>query len=581
MPRPFKTAPRPRMVLTALGVFTLTGIASFLGASNEPTASAQSTRFYDIERAAQILISSRGIDYLERSFPTLLERKGVNLQSGALPEFSYTSPTALNLSQLPARFQPYSRTLQQLRSALTEWLTNFPGLRDPRFAVSIRNSSYQVDSVGVNLQADLEATAALNRDGRSQGVIFNLDVNLPHVRIAAESVRGRDLNNSFLGSFGLNRAWIEAGDQDEPLNVHVVVRVRIKRDGGIEFETLGVSTNIGSLVARVGYQRPLVLPRVVLRIGDREMPLDTREIERAFVRKQSELVRMAQLHLKDFIEEEVPKKIDGILYSKIREGFRQEQQVGAPGTDPFGGRRPLAWGLKANGLSASNGLIKLDLAGYVDDPTVSYDDSPSIVRPREPMQTGRLDPQSFDLAFGISIDVLNRALRKGFERGGLSQIDLGDGVPMSLSQTPYILTDLGNGNDASLLLRLRRNTQGFSQSALLDNPFEFETRLTIQARKMNCGTAFGLYANSVQTYNSRVLPQYILGIASVQDIVNYEVGKVFEAKRVEYERNAKELARDIGVPTELFGIPLRISRIQWNAAGYLVLFMNFTTECQR
>jgi hypothetical protein len=290
---------------------------------------------------------------------------------------------------------------------------------------------------------------------------------------------------------------------------------------------------------------------------------------------------MAQLHIKDFIETELPRKLDGILFNKIKEGFSQNQEISAPGTDPFGGRRPLQWGLRASRVSASDQLIRLDLKGFVNDPTVSYDDAPRPTRARPQPDLTWTNPTEYDMAFAISIDVFNRAIQKGFERGGLSAMDFGDGVATRLSQTPYLLTDQGNSRNASMFVRMRRSTSGFSQWAALSDPFEFKTILNVEARPVNCGRAFGLYGTSLQLGHSRILPQYIADFETVRHTLQHRAFETFASISDGFQTRPKELAEGIAIPSDLFGIPIRVQKARWSAEGYLVLFMKFTEECLR
>jgi hypothetical protein len=559
---------RPRAVTAFLltSTLALTGLLALAHSSK-----AAPGKIYNISNAAGVYVTSRGQEYFQSQLVGLLQHHGVNLTQRLLPEWQYESPNEISLKSLAERFQPYTPALNYLRDNLSDWLTGF-NLHNPRFAVQVRNAGYDAQGLKLSLHPDWELTQSL----QGAGIVMMLEAEFPSIRIHADKVRARDLNNSFLGNFGLNRPWIELRDHT-PLKVSVPVRIQVMPGGGIQLETLPVSTNVHELKFASGHDHPIVLPKVQLQINQRISTLDTRPIEKAVVAKEAELIRIFQLHLKDFIEQELPTRLNDMAFDKLQADFENVKQIDPPGADPFKNGSKFDWGMRLADLSLTPNFLQLSLEGYVTDPEVTWNENLKRTHRNPPTLKGQ-GADSYDFAMAINLDVINRILFLGHQRGSFDRVECSDGQTIKLVSPP-VLSGFENGQ-GKLHLVIERQNAGFKtdwqQYAGLASSFQVSFDAIVKLGLAHKGTGFDMYIDHIDESSAHIRDED-LTLQMFRSKVDEKVRAEVRATNARFA-NAVELLTSKGpieVPSDLFGFPVRIKAVEFDENGYFDLFMEY------
>ena len=554
---------------------TLTSLA-ILAALNGANAHAENpyNKSYNMSQAASVHLTHRGEELFRTNMAELLKRAGADITSGTMQSYSYEAKETLNLSKLPAEYRPHLRLLQTLRTKAKEWLEGFQ-LNDPKFSAELTGVHYQLGQLGSSLRFDREMTRAL---GPNQGIAVSLMLEIPEIRIDIDAARARDRNNPFLGSFGFNRAYLELNDRSIPLRAEVTAAVKVKRDGGIDLKTISVRTNFEQTRFESGFRRAargedgrtLVLPRVQIRVGSQTSTLLTGEIERMLLAKRPEIVRMLQQKAKELVETKLPELADNYAWHHLSDGFGTVKEIDAPGIDAFAFGTPFEWGLRLENLALSNDFVNLKLAGYVRDPLVTWDErAPPFARKSSPRLDG-MDKDRYDLALMVNTDIVGRVIDLAWQRGNLRTVGAGSSqVPMLEKPRFRVISR----DRAKFHVKIQESADGFQKLAL-KSPFEVEVDLIVRLRKSRSGKAFDLVADRIDVSTARIDDRFIRANA-LRDEVYDGLRERLDELNADYRRNEKLIVDNVQIPTELYGLHLKIEHMEFDPSGFIGIFLSY------
>lgn len=590
-----KNRRRSRVIGVAIGAVASCGLAALAGSgrASEATripASPQDpfrNRVFNIRNAAAVYMTQRGQDFFQSEIMSILSRNGIELATGRLPQWRYESPV-IRLDRLPPNVQAHAPALRAIRAELADWLSNF-SLRDPRFAIEVRNAGYDASGLHLSVRADQDLTASL----RGLGIGVIAEITIPRLRIDAEQVRGRDTVNTFINQYiaplpaqpganrnsfkdatAINHPWLELRDA-RPLRLRLPIRAQVTREGTLQMEALKPTTNLSELRFAHGHDRPLTLPKIQLQINDQTSTLDTAPIERAIVAKEDDLVRLAIVHIKDFVEQELPARLNDIAFRQLEAGFSTVNQITPPGgLDPLGNRTQLQLALRPSGLSLNPQFLAVGLDGYVVDPDVTWHEATPVQRRPQPPALRALPPTQYDAALTLSQDVLNRIVFLGFQRGSLASIDAGEGRRARIVAPPaFSAAPEGRGR---LHVTLELPTTGIKQNLGLTNPFQVELDVIVRVRPTTDGRAFDVVTERIDEATARIHDRYLTW-GRLRGSVDDGLREALRKKNSEYARTEDKIASEVMIleRPELFGIPIRIKQAEYDPNGYVGLYLEY------
>jgi hypothetical protein len=591
--------PLLKQILTAVTVAAASYAAGLSLARLTYAALPPSPPKYDIPAAAALYVTERGQQiFAHNELLQLLEQNQIDLSKGALDRWSYRASGDLKLRRLPK--DAYDK-LQELRALLTEWL-GFE-LKDPRLNAVVRGASYELEGLALSVRVDRELTARL-RPGQD-GVVVVTELSIPRFKAQARSICLHDSNNPIFGAcdpvenkpelhrngIGVYRPWIGLRD-DQPLRLSIPARVGVGAQGALEVEVIGAKTNLKDLEFATGRDRKLLLPKITIEAGDRKMTLNAAEINDAFARKEREFVKIGLYHLNNFLEEELPPRLNALLAEPLKRSFETVKHLGAPGTTVLGNQMfPLAWGLRPARLGLSGDLLRFELDGFLSDPwkSASFRPAPRI---RDLPDLSGMKRSAFDAAFAIDLDVINGMIELSRKRGNLETISAGQVRGIKLIQAPALKADSSRNGRIRAVLELKND--GFWDGvadlatgsagafkrwyALSPERFQVELDLIVSI-KAEGPHAFKLVVDRIDPETARIQDRYIDHAA---DEVRSTLSKMIEELNAGYERSPMALNdRPIELPREALGLPLKLLHGDFDPSNHLVLYFEYGGNRER
>lgn len=518
---------------------------------------------YNIQNAAGLYFTPNGEDYLKTNLQGVLKSRGVDLSSREIPEVAYTSTKAISLSHLPAGFQKFQGVLTQARDLITDWLVGFQ-LNDPKISGKATDLKYTATFKQLSVRADRDLSK-----GRTDGVIFVLEVVVPQFRFDVAKVLGTDSNNKVLGSFGAKKLFLELNDDAHPFKVQLPVRVNIHPDGTLELQAQSVTTNLPALNFKSGLQ--LVLPRIQLKLGTQVSTLDTRVIDAKLRAQEPALVKVLQKYIEGEIEARLVTEVNSLMAPEAAKGFTLDKSTAAPGA-PTGSTQPnLAYSMKPSGIDIGEGGLELSLSGYVQDPTVPFDASP-IVGVKAKPALGFQDVASYDFALAVNQTFVNQMLRLSFDRGNFDQVDGGGGQTLRLTQAPFFWPGQTPGT-ARLRVVVKHETSGLKEDIGLVGPIEIELEMDVE---------FVANANNTIDVRLRQINEDWFGLDDRFIRFQSLKSEVYAAVKAElHQKNLgfggkKMLATGIQVPSDISGVPIKLKAANLDPNGHLVFYMEWS-----
>lgn len=543
----------------------VTALAAFVcGVAQADTAPGD----FVIGHAAGIYVTPRGQKYFDSHLPAILQRNGADLSNGKMPSWGFESPKDFDLDNLSGAMRDYNPVFQQIRARLRDWLEGFE-LHNPRLAVQVKKAGYDLEGLRITVRIDPELTRTHAQDG---AVIAVVEASIPRLRIQAEGVRGRDLNNSFLGTFGLNKPWLELQDKGElkPLLISAAVRIQIRRDGTINFQALSAKTDLDQHKFAFGYDPRLVLPVIQLQVGDNISTLNLDPIVDTLRLQQDELVRIGLVHLKEFIEQDLPGELNHMAFAGLKQGFETVNEIAAPGSDPKRHEAKLAWGLRPSGLGVADRHVYVDLASFVKDPAFPKNvNLTPTARPEHPSLKG-MEDERYDFALVVSQDVINRILELSYKRGDLKSLDDGKGGKIILAAPP-VFTSSAYGNGKFHVV-IQKTTIGVEETIALKSPYQVALDIDVRLQMGTQPNSIDIVANYI---SKAQIPQHFVRTSLLDGSVTGSLRSEISDMNAGFVAKPMVIAQDIELPTTIFNIPVVMTHAEMDQNGYMDFYMEY------
>ncbi len=543
------------------------------------TSTQALARQYPMPQAASLHFTPRGLEYFQTQTDAMVRAAGVDLTQNSLEKWEYRAEKPLRLSQLPREYQTYTRTLQSLRDTLKEWLIGFE-FSDPRIYAQVSNSGYRAPDVHLGLVVDEALTQQIGVDGT---VGVRLQAFIPALRLEADWIRAVDLANTFLGTFdetrgfrsgfGIKHPWVELNDP-RPIQVDVPLRVAVSpHTGDLQVEALSASTNLDRVRFDSGWDRGLILPTVRVRINGQTITLRKDEVERAILRKRGDLVAMGQRKLKEFIERELPTRLNTMLIDKVVGGFEMVKEIAAPGVEYCGHGDSFRWGFRLYdlGFDPTDGFLDLTMRGYLEDPLYPSLAQPAWAAKRAPRLSGR-DAANYDVALAFNADLINRVIYLARHRGTLNEVSDGSGGTLPLVRDPFLTFIPGSRDRARLHVVVRKSPDGLEQKLALNGPFEVELDIEVRFELNDARTGFNITADHI-VESTAFIDDRFLRFNYFRADVNEKLLETVREVSAGWRSTPMPLAEDVEIPLELFGIRFSPLSMDIDPNGHLVFFL--------
>ena len=247
-----------------------------------------------------IEITPSGQRLVDESLLTVIEGSGLSLRSNQIPSLSYRADTPMTLDQLsldasPAEISAFTR----LRDEIRRWLMGVQ-IQDPLIQAEIKNLSYQASFDRLSLRI-------LGQDSSNEKLRIRLEIEVPEFSVRAEKILASDLNNAWIGSFGLQKLLAQLGNKEKPAKIVGEFEVKVRPVGQLDLSVLSFQTNIGSVPSFLDFSPELIFPNVEIVVNGQTMRLNPSPIADLIHQQKDTLTQSLQKYLESMIRENLPK----------------------------------------------------------------------------------------------------------------------------------------------------------------------------------------------------------------------------------------------------------------------------------
>ncbi len=520
-----------------------------------------------------VSLTPRGQAAIQNQIFEMLSNKDLHLLERDLPDFKYRADSPINLEKLPPGYEQFSKAVRQVRQAIKKWIVGFR-LNDPQPLVEAAGISYQVGLEDFQLQADYEIEKTGSSRPSEKSVLMRLKVKIPNFKFKISRLRAKDLNNPILGVIGANALWLGLADSSEALSVEIPVRIGVKDDGRFQVEVLQVLTNIARLKMTSGFDAPLVLPKIQVRIGNQVSTLSLDKVRKLVESKQPQMAAALVRYFDDFAQTKLPAQMNLLLKLAVAKGFEFSGEMRAAGENPLGtpGAK-IKYFMRPQDLSMRDGFLDLSFVGKLHDPQATREYFGFNPADHRPYLTHA--PERYDFALAISINYINRFVRLGFDRGNFANMPNDDGTYLHFDESPRFMADDGRLKYMDLKIDLKMDPVGIAQNLVLTTPYRVQLEATSRVRVADGSVQ--LVMDELNESWVHIADQYIKENSDVvRNIVRFEALKVLKSKNLKYHMlKGLMLADKLPIPPQIMGIPLEIEDVQIDPAGFIVTYVNF------
>ncbi len=538
-------------------------------ATSTPASAAPVT--HPVEHAIGVFVTPRGQNYLYTHFDEILQRNGYSLTDGAFPYIHYKAPEAFSMDNLRSMLSSKPQALQSMetvRSALLTYLSSFH-LNNPHLEVKVLNLAYQLKFNRFGIRTDEVATKAL---GDRSGLVLVVEAEVPEFRISAKRIQIGDLANQVLGVWGVSNLWMAFKSPTVPLMVQMPFKIMIT-ENGIQTETMPMITNIDKLTLSSGFDRPLSLPDVGLRIDGHEMHLRKSQVEDVLFAQRDGMLKSLQGYLKAFTTDTAP----GIINQKVTHAYdpeRGEQDLMSPPGAPadLAPDQKFQWGIRLADIRVKQSSMYFELSAFLEDPNAPKTPLLPAVRGLSAPQAKEHDPQTYDVGIAVNENLLNRALQLSHARGYFNVIPLSGSDSLTLVKPPLVVVDGSKGpNRAILKLDVTyKVNQWLAERLAVHNPLHMKFDLIIRLDRTAKGLK--LVEERVDVDSLEIDPASLRHFGLKKMVVK-QVKDLLAKTNTDFASTEHLLSDEVPLPQALYGVPLELAGFA-SKDGFMNLFLN-------
>lgn len=524
-----------------------------------------------IARAVDIYVTPRGQKLFQTDLEKLLLINGLSLREGLFDSFQYKASEPIRLDALPMPVEKFKSTLGQLRDTIKQWLIGFE-LADPVPQIDIKDVHYVADFQTFALRVRGDGVSPTT--GRS-GIVADLELVIPEIDLKVASVRGTDLANDYLGSFGIEGLWARSLRQGTPLKIQMSFLMEVTPAGGVKVEALGIETNLDKVAIDLGFDR-LVFPEIVISINGRSMKLNPAPIRKFILEQKPALVGALQSYLTSFLRERVPQIITEAAAQALPVQAKEVNRMdppGAPGPLPL--EKKFVWALQPFAARMAGDSLGLQLSAFAEDPlrasSPQFLGNPNIVG--QPLLDA-LPKDAYDVALVVNPSFVNRLLQLSFDRRYFDKVAVGKDQTIRLSEVPRISVNARSPDGSARVRTSIDFATGGWKNLIAKDKLQLTFELIVR------------FSRDPKTGKDRLVIAKIDTDTLIVDTSNVSVpilnGAVESFVRKELAKINADLAKkenvlaEIPLPDQILGIKIRAKKITTESkTGFLAVYIEY------
>lgn len=515
-----------------------------------------------ISHALGVFVTPRGQKYFQDHVQDVFLNNGISLTDGAFDQWNYQANSAI--------------TIGPVRDMIRGWLLGLE-LNDPllKFEADGVQYSTQFNVIALRTDATLQA-----QYGSSGGVVLVFDLEVPQVRVSSSKLLASDVNNPMFGDFGVNGLWISMPQTSAPLKITIPFLLQAKPSSGITVSALQVDTNIAAISLEAGFDRPLLLPKVEIIINDHTMTLDSTGVENDLMTNQKEILTSLQNYLDNIIKTQGVTTVNAMLGSFLSGGLKESSTISPPGAPAADANDPSAkynWWVRPEAATIDSNALYFGLSGMLQDPRSKTEIpmSSAISSGSIPTAT-QYDPSEYDIALTLNEGFVNRIMQLNYERGYYSKITTASGS-IALGQAPVFHFDTTASRDqAKLHLMIEKEVTGV-ETLVVNNPVKITVDANVRFITNKSGSR-QMVIESIDESKGKVLidPRSVNNIPFITGpVLSYIRGLIHQTSEG-FKKTPMPLGEQIPVPSEVFGIPIKLKDIR-PENGHMVFYLEYGT----
>tara|TARA_B100000925_G_C22007040_1_gene474183 strand:+ start:2167 stop:3846 length:1680 start_codon:yes stop_codon:yes gene_type:complete len=525
-----------------------------------------------------VYIAPEGIKKIQMNLEPIVEYNGFSLSNFYHPEI--VEGTGVKKIEELISDEKILRSMRRVRYQFRKFFNGF-------YIKNRHNLQYEIK--GIDFSAHWKKFEFDVEEVPYEGnkVKFNIKAVADRFKLSIDSASIEDLEHDFLETISAKKIEVGLDSSSIPLEMSLNSSIKLKDNGGLDFEDVEISTNLEEIMLKAGWQSPLKLPRIKIVINGRAAYLNNAQLERSLKKEIPKLLRSMQESATEYIQNKAAFDTSRLLNQKLGKGFAEiinVSAINAPDPQPndinYEIKHPnYLMGLKLSELNFQSNLFHLGVDGFIVDPKVEGLSSVDLGRlKRSNVDHERFRPDDQDvlydgqeMAISIHRGFINDMLNKSFKRGYFNSIPVGDdGTSLSLVTSPYIFQKK-NPRTGVFELRLKvhtRYTVSGASSMFVRNPIQisFDVILDIETDDNNNMSLVirGIDANSMN------LPERF--IRAFTGTVRNSARDLLREQDTEVRGFV--LSDNLPIPNEVFGIPLEYNFYTIDKKGNLILYIN-------
>jgi hypothetical protein len=529
-----------------------------------------------LSRAVDLYITPRGQKLFETDLERLLLQNGVSLSQGAFDSFAYQAKEPIRLNDLPVPVEAFKTTLGQLRDAIKQWLIGFD-LEDPQPKIDVSDIRYAAKFRTFALRVKGEGSSP--KTGK-RGIVAQLELVIPEIRVDVSSVRGVDMRNDFLGTFGIDGLWAKSSAAGTPFALTMDFLFDVTPKGGIVVEALGIQTNLSEVPIDLGFQK-LIFPEITISINNKVMRLNPAPIEKLILDQKPALIGALQSYLTTYLQETVPQTLTDALSEALPVEAREVNTLDPPGLKtPPPLDRKFVWALQPHSAFMHAGsTLGVQLSAFAEDPLRSS--SPDFIGATGLVTKPSLDAlpaDKYDVALVLNPAFVNRILQLSFDRGYFNKVEVGEDdkgkmQTIKISQLPRVSVNTASvPGQARARVAISQATGGWQGLIVKDKiqvSFDIIVRFSRDAKGVDRVVLVKIDEASLIVDTSSVTVPILSGV--VEAAVRKEVAKI--NKQIASKEN---VLAELPIPSEILGVKIKAAKITTEPKnGFIVLYIEY------
>lgn len=520
----------------------------------------------DVKYSIGVMVTPAGQKTISRNIPTILFNNGLSVD-----EF-FISDQKLEFEEYDIREFGNTEEMKDLfersKSLLEKYLMGFE-LNNHLFEIDLKNIFLQMkwDKFALSVQ-----NASFEELSSEEGVLLVLDVEAPNVKINIDQIRLRDLNNDFLGEFGVDKLFTEIVEGSVPFTLSLPIHLTLDDQGHFKFKVKTPFTNFDQLDLEADFGSPLVLPNFEVSINGKTFGLNQDNVEKDVRNNRKTITNEIKVKIQNFVDEKMSDFLTEVFNERFSHSTLEVNEMDAPGAESPTAAK-YKWGLRFSELGVDEGHLLVALDGFVSDPSNQrVPEMPLKLTATKFPDYKKFKNGDFDAALSINQGFMNRILQLSYHRGYYKKVDVeGEDEPLILSKQPSIRVKAKpNGGQLQLKLQLEHTVKGFS-SVFVKNPIRVDFAMDLKMSKAENGKT-QLQVQGIDMSSVYLDKKYIRMFG----------GKVRKSVREKFENikgiDGMVLLDEFPVPESIMGIPLAIKDTAIDSNGHMILLLDFNFE---